>query len=289
MVPSSLRTLLAYASNLLPQFPLSLTGNSVVPYTPLSSAPTCPLDGPTSCHNSTPIAGDSCCFVYPGGRVLLTQFWDPQSHAGGAEEDWTLHGLWPDNCDGTYDQYCQMTPRYDNITEVLEHYGQHELLRFMDRYWLANSGPNHRLWSHEFNKHGTCINTLAPSCYGEAHAGGIEVVDYFTRALALFRLLDTYYALERADIVPHKSRLYPLADITAALERFSGGKVVLRCTGRGGRRDVLHEAWYVFHVKGSLQTGQFVPARELGKEGKAGNCAPWVRYLPKGPPGAWDL
>ncbi len=81
--------------------------------------------------------------------------------------------------------------------------------------------------------------------------------------------------------MPHSRTHYPLADVQAALQRFSGGRVVLRCVGRGGRNDVLHEAWYVYFIKGSLQTGQFVPAKELGKEGDAGNCAPWVRYLPK--------
>jgi ribonuclease T2 len=140
------------------------------------------------------------------------------------------------------------------------------------------SGPNWHLWEHEYNKHATCINTLAPKCYGEKHVPGVEVVDYFTRASALFRTLDTYYALEKAGIVPHNRRHYPLADVQAALQKYSGGKVVLRCTGR---RDVLHEAWYVYFIKGSLQTGEFVPAQDNGKEGDAGNCAPWVKYLPK--------
>lgn len=96
MAASSLRSIFSYASGLFSQFigspqPLS----DVRPfYEPLSGAPSCPIDGPMSCHNSTPVAGDSCCFVYPGGRILLTQFWDQQIHAGGAEEDWTLHGLW---------------------------------------------------------------------------------------------------------------------------------------------------------------------------------------------------
>jgi len=120
---------------------------------------------------------------------------------------------------------------------------------------------------------------LAPSCYGDLHVPGIEVVDYFTRATALFRTLDTYFALEKAGVVPHNRRHYPLSDIQGALEKFSGGRVVLRC--EGPRRDVLHEAWYVYFLRGSLQTGQFVPAQELGREGDAGNCAPWVRYLPK--------
>jgi hypothetical protein len=94
MAPS-LRALVSYASNFVSQLPfLNSNFGHVSPYEPLSGAPSCPLDGPMSCHNNTPITGDSCCFVSPGGRMLLTQFWDQQVHAGGAEQDWTLHGLW---------------------------------------------------------------------------------------------------------------------------------------------------------------------------------------------------
>lgn len=66
--------------------------DGVTPYDPLSGAPTCPVNGPMSCNNQT--AADSCCFIHPGGRLLLTQFWDQEVHVGGSEEDWTLHGLW---------------------------------------------------------------------------------------------------------------------------------------------------------------------------------------------------
>jgi len=94
MAPS-LRALVSYASNFIAQLPFFDTYlGDVSPYEPLSGAPSCPFDGPVSCQNSTPITGDSCCFVHPGGRMLLTQFWDQEVHAGGAEEDWTLHGLW---------------------------------------------------------------------------------------------------------------------------------------------------------------------------------------------------
>ncbi|CAP72981.1 uncharacterized protein PODANS_2_4050 [Podospora anserina S mat+] len=294
MAPS-LRDIVSQATSFISQLPLLGGGSDsfqppsdVSFYDPLTSGPSCPIDGPVSCHNSTPIAEpNSCCFVYPGGKILLTQFWDQQVHAGGAEEDWTLHGLWPDLCDGTYDQFCNMTPQYHNITAVLEQHGQHELVQFMDRYWLASSGPNSRLWEHEFNKHGTCINTLAPACYGDSHKPGLEVVDYFQRAAALFRTLDTYHALQTAGIVPHPRKHYPLADVQAALEKYSGGKVVLRC---GGRRDVLHEAWYVYFIRGSLQTGDFIPAQDRGgKEEDAGNCAPWIKYLPKRHPRGADL
>lgn len=102
------------------------------------------------------------------------------------------------------------------------------------------------------------------------------MVDYFTRAFGLFRSLDTYRALEMAGIEPDAKRTFALADIQAALEKFSGSRVILKCSGHG----VLHEAWYVYFVKGSLQSGEFVPARDSFK-GDQGNCPAQVRYLPK--------
>ncbi|KAI0977116.1 ribonuclease Trv [Xylaria arbuscula] len=306
---SSLRSLLTYANNLVSQFPLlgggvsnnvpslfelDRTGssqspanlpyepehdklpnfNGITPYDPLTGAPSCPIDGPTSCNNQS--AADSCCFIHPGGRLLLTQFWDEEVHVGGGEEDWTLHGLWPDLCDGSYDQYCGMAPRFNNITAILEHYDQGELIESLNRYWIANYGTNEHLWAHEYNKHATCINTLATSCYGEAYTPGLEVVDYFVRAFGLFRMLDTYYALQRFGIEPDSSKTYALADIENALEEYSGSRVILKCSRHG----VLHEAWYVWFVKGSLQSGEFVPARD-SFSGDRTNCPKQVRYLPK--------
>ena len=111
------------------------------------------------------------------------------------------------------------------------------------------------------------------------------MIDYVARTAALFRTLDTYTALARARIVPDPAATYARAEVRAALERFAGGRVVLRCD-RGG--EVLREVRYVFFVRGSFQTGEFVPAaRELtGREYDVdddgdGGCAEVVRYLPK--------
>jgi ribonuclease T2 len=141
------------------------------------------------------------------------------------------------------------------------------------------SGPNSHLWSHEYNKHASCINTLSRACYGETYKPGIEVVDYFTRAYQLFRALDTFTALALSGIAPDSTKLYPLAQIQKILEEYSGGKVILRCRGPG--RDLLHEAWFMYFVKGSLQSGDFIPAKDLGEKGGQGNCKALVRYLPK--------
>jgi ribonuclease T2 len=36
---------------------------------------------------------DTCCFNYPGGQFLQTQFWDTDP-AVGPDDSWTIHGLW---------------------------------------------------------------------------------------------------------------------------------------------------------------------------------------------------
>lgn len=36
---------------------------------------------------------DTCCFNYPSGQFLQSQFWDADP-AIGPEDSWTIHGLW---------------------------------------------------------------------------------------------------------------------------------------------------------------------------------------------------
>lgn len=91
----SIPSLLNFAGNLLSQIPLGgfqYNPAKTVYNTPLTNGPTCPADSPLSCHNST-AAPDSCCFIYPGGQLLLTQFWDTNPTVGPVDS-WTLHGLW---------------------------------------------------------------------------------------------------------------------------------------------------------------------------------------------------
>lgn len=50
------------------------------------------LDFPLSCTNTT-VVPNLCCFNYPGGELLQTQFWDTDPATGPANH-WTVHGLW---------------------------------------------------------------------------------------------------------------------------------------------------------------------------------------------------
>lgn len=46
----------------------------------------------------------------------------------GPSDSWTIHGLWPDNCDGTYKANCDDSRAYTNISAILKSYGQTDLL-----------------------------------------------------------------------------------------------------------------------------------------------------------------
>jgi ribonuclease T2 len=182
--------------------------------------------------------------------------------------------LRPDLCDGTYPQYCDSAPTYNNIRSLLS--SQTDLLTYMDTYWLPDSGTSESFWEHEWNKHGTCINTLSPTCYGDSYNTGDEVIDFFNRAVSLFKTLDTYKALAAAGIVPSTEKTYSSEEIQEALSAVTGSEVVLGC-----QRGSLNQAWYSFNVQGSLQTGSFVPTSPAGKGGRGTCPRNGIRYLPK--------
>lgn len=60
------------------------------------AAKSCPATSQTSCQNTTAQA-DLCCFNYPGGALLQTQFWDTDPVTG-PNNSWTIHGLWVSPC-----------------------------------------------------------------------------------------------------------------------------------------------------------------------------------------------
>ncbi|CAD6505338.1 BgTH12-00829 [Blumeria graminis f. sp. triticale] len=259
----------------LSQIPLSSLSDIAPSLGPANdmTASLCPIDSPLSCHNTT-AAPESCCFIYPNGQLLSTQFWDTDPVVGPLDS-WTMHGLWPDYCDGSYPSYCGDMPHYANLSAILSTAAP-ELFDFMSTYWLPNRGTAENFWQREYNKHGTCINTLMPSCYGADYAPGDEVIDFFEKAVGLFRRLDTYQALAAAGITPSFVQTYTAAEIEKALTEVTGSSVVLGCW-----HGQLSQAWYSFNVKGSLQTGQFVPSRTVGKYWR-GNCpVAGIKYLPK--------
>ncbi|KAI0447434.1 ribonuclease T2-like protein [Xylaria telfairii] len=233
----------------------------------------CPSDVPFSCSNTTAV-GDLCCFNAPGGDILLTQFWDTAPSTGPADS-WTLHGLWPDNCDGSYEQYCDQNRQYTNITAIIAAKAP-STLETMQKYWKDYQGNDESFWEHEWGKHGTCISTLEPECYAsvDTYQPTDEVADYFTRAVSLFKTLPTYDWLAAAGIVPSTTQTYTLAAIQDVLTAHHGHNAVIRCSG-----NQFNELWYHYHVKGSVQSGTFQAVNPVGS---GSNCpTTGIRYLPK--------
>lgn len=226
-----------------------------------------------SCHNTTAVS-NLCCFNAPGGSLLQTQFWDTNPVTG-PSDSWTIHGLWPDNCDGTYQSTCDPSRAYTNITQILQSYGETALLNYMDTYWVSDSGTAESFWEHEWAKHGTCISTLDPNCY-TSYQPTEEVPDFFNRTVSLFQSLPSYQWLSDAGITPSSSATYTTAQIQAALSKNHGGKnVYLGC-----QSGALTEIWYFFNVAGSVQTGNFEPSDLVGS---ASTCpSTGIKYLPKG-------
>ena len=181
----------------------------------------CSTDGPTSCHNTTAVS-NTCCFEYPGGQILQTQFWDTGVE-GSPANSWTIHGLWPDNCDGTYEEDCDPSRDYTNITQLLETQDATSTLDYMQQYWLNDDGSSQELWEHEWATHGTCYSTLEPSCLPSGSPPGAEAVAFFETVVRVFKTLPTYEWLEQAGITPDTETKYYLSDIIDALQQGSGG------------------------------------------------------------------
>ncbi|TAQ89577.1 hypothetical protein B7494_g2080 [Chlorociboria aeruginascens] len=239
----------------------------------LAGTPTSCSSTQLSCHNTT-VVTNLCCFNAPGGQLLQTQFWDT-SPSTGPSNSWTIHGLWPDNCDGSYQENCDSSRDYTGISSLLTAAGKTDVLSYMNTYWKndPDDGSDEELWEHEWATHGTCINTLDPSCY-TGYTKGEEAVDFFSTVVNLFQTLDTYTWLANADIVPSSKATYTSAQIQAALKAGFGYAVTIECSS-----GALDQVYYSFDVRGSIQTGTFVPTSPVGQSGSCSSSG--IKYLPK--------
>ncbi|QRW07098.1 ribonuclease T2 family [Ceratobasidium sp. AG-Ba] len=202
--------------------PVSEVTGSALPASLLrGQAKSCGLYGPLSCRNST-VQTNLCCLNAPGGQFLLTQIWGVNPNIGPSRA-WTVHGLWPDLCNGNYSGNCAPDRELSNITAILRQNGQRSLLKVMNKYWLSNNGTNENFWEHEYNKHGTCISTLEPKCFKKTHKEPfLEVTAYFSKTMELYKKLPTYKWLKAKGITPSTTRTYNLTQIHDAIVSKTG-------------------------------------------------------------------
>ena len=84
------------------------------------------------------------------------------------DDTYYIHGFWPQYNNSDYPTFCN-TNAYVPVT------GQ--LLFDMNKYWNNECNNNQNLWSHEWEKHGTCMQQQT----------GITQNDYFEITINLYR------------------------------------------------------------------------------------------------------
>ncbi|CAK9441334.1 uncharacterized protein LODBEIA_P52030 [Lodderomyces beijingensis] len=261
-----------------------------------------------SCHNTSAIATeDQCCFENYG-ILMQAQFWDynttllsvavngtardivkadVQSQVDSLYDDlkrtFTIHGLWNDHCDGKYSSNCQpdleVSDERDNLTHLIGvEFNEPELLAVMKRYWINTLKSNVAdqasiaLWEHEYNKHGTCMNTLNPPCFDSGFKEHEQAVNFYKKTVEIWSQLDTYEFLAAAGIYPTVAKQYKLADVQRALADAHGGEVYVGCLD-----GAIDEIWYYHNLQGNVLTGTYKAIDSLTNS----TCKENVWYIPK--------
>lgn len=235
----------------------------------------CPMAYPESCGSVT--LDNSCCFEYPRGLIVLAQSWNYKTGTG-PDDAFTLHGLWPEDCNGTFTGYCDndIEVPADNITNILRNqYGDSGLVNDMDVFWKNPDGADEDFWAAQFNKHGSCITTLHQDCYGPALKPNENIYDYFKIAYNLYNSLPTFSYLNASGIVPSETATYTSEQISRVLTAYNRGKTVyFGCD----EDNVLTDVHYHHHVNGPLIYESLVKVNATATP----NCpATGIKFLPK--------
>jgi ribonuclease T2 len=135
----------------------------------------------------------------------------------------TLHGLWPNNNDGSYPSYCNSNA-FD-ITQLTS------IQTELDDYWPdLYSADSTSFWSHEWDKHGTCAQSL-PALSTE--------LDFFSQTLNLRAQYDLYTALWNAGIKPDPSNTYTSSQFSTAISNAFGVQPLMSCGTDTGGNSIL--------------------------------------------------
>ncbi|KAJ7713313.1 RNase Gf29 [Mycena olivaceomarginata] len=196
----------------------------------------CPTTGTASCGTTGRV---SCSRPSSGDTNPST----------GPSNSWTIHGLWPDECNLSFQENCDPSRAYTGISSLLTAQG-------------ASSTPQlheYPLWMFR------AFPLAAPRAPKLWHSS--------KTVMRLFQTLPTYEWLANQGITPSSSTTHTLASLTAAIKTEYGFTPSFDCDGSD-----LSGASYYFHLIGSVIDGTFVPinAPESGSCGSTG-----IKYLTK--------
>ncbi|KAG8383085.1 hypothetical protein BUALT_Bualt05G0147900 [Buddleja alternifolia] len=155
-------------------------------------------------------------------------------NTGKPASDFSIHGLWPNYNDGSYPSNCDPDNHFDP-SQISN------LTRRMQREWPSLACPssdNLRFWAHEWNKHGTCSDSI------------LNQHDYFATALNLKEHINLLQILRHAGIEPN-GELYSLASIKDAIKGGIGYDAWIECNTDPSGNNQLYQVYLCLDTSAS--------------------------------------
>ncbi|KAF2553560.1 hypothetical protein F2Q68_00036164 [Brassica cretica] len=160
----------------------------------------------------------SCCFPTSGKPAA----------------DFGIHGLWPNYKDGTYPSNCDNTKPFDSSSIS-------DLISSMQKSWptlACPSGSGETFWEHEWEKHGTCSESV------------IDQHEYFQTALNLKQKTDLLGALTKAGINPD-GKSYSIESIRDSIKESTGFTPWIQCNTDESGNSQLYQVYLCVDRSGS--------------------------------------
>ncbi|KAK1308659.1 Ribonuclease 1 [Acorus calamus] len=153
---------------------------------------------------------------------------------GKPEADFSIHGLWPNYNDGSYPSNCDHDSPFDSSKIS-------NLIPKMQSDWptlACPSGNGLKFWKHEWEKHGTCSESML-----DHHA-------YFETALKLKDQLNLLQVLKSSGIEPDGG-FYSLKSIKAAIKEGTGYMPGIECNVDESRNSQLYQIYMCVDSSGT--------------------------------------
>ncbi|XP_027097940.1 extracellular ribonuclease LE [Coffea arabica] len=153
---------------------------------------------------------------------------------GKPASDFSIHGLWPNYNDGSYPSNCDPQAQF-NPSQISD------LTSRMQKDWPSLSCPSSdglSFWSHEWEKHGTCSESI------------LDQHDYFASALLLKRQSNLLQILKNAGIQPN-GQYYSLDGIKAAIRGGIGHTPYIECNVDPSGNSQLYQIYVCVDTSGS--------------------------------------
>nr|WBU10573.1 S-RNase 24 [Camellia oleifera] len=153
---------------------------------------------------------------------------------GKPAEDFGIHGLWPNYNDGTYPSSCDSRNSFDD-SEISD------LASRLEKDWptlACPSGDGLKFWGHEWNKHGTCAESV------------FDQHSYFQTALDLKSKANLLQALTTAGIRPN-GKFYHLESIKEAIRETVGVTPYIECNVDTSGNHQLYQVYMCVDSSGS--------------------------------------